>query len=385
MVLVGALGIYNIQYTYFIDKPFSDVARVSYNRAMAVLVAKNMTLVRQDIWQGLATGEPSYWQAADGLIDSVDTQFAALKKAVLIPERQAILQEVDGLYSEYKDLYSQIKSLKEQGVPVDREDFKAATDKLDLNAQALEAKGVLLAQSYDVYSEKTIADFKSLLEAFRSASLGIGFLAVFMGIVVWFMTYRSIVPPLQNMTKTMEALARWDLSVPVPRSSYHDEIEAMGKAVEVFKSNAIKLEALHLDLKRAALKAGAERREALRSLTDKFEESVRDVGLIMSLSSHEMKLNGQTDKISHVLADAASKIGSVLFLVSDIATQVESFGEKEASDEALAAWFSGDQVRAVQEETRRALNAICDVASTIDDLRRISSDVAASIQKGRGH
>jgi len=451
MILVVSLGIYNVQYSHSIDKPFGDVARSSRNRAVWLTMQKDMVQVRRDVWQGLVTSNPENWQTADNRLLTIQSQFDSLKKTVIIPERQVILQKMEVMFKEYLTLYARMKDFKAQRVPLDREDFRDAILQGNQNATALEEQGRQVAVSYEQYAEQSIANYEVLMHDFRIGSLGIALLSVLLAIAVWYITYRSIVPPIKNMTHAMDALARWDLSVSIPQSAYHDEIEAMGKAVEVFKANALKLEAIHQDLKRVTVSAGAERKDALRSMADKFEDSVKDVAVIMSLSVKEMKMTAQslssvaeetskkiattssepeassflaalskqvsetariateasekaarTNDIVRILSDAATKIGCVVIMINDIATQTDRLAANAtleadqaggragsysiagsmkdlANRTALASWTIGDQVKIVREETRRAIEAIREVGSTIDTIKEISSSIASAV------
>src|SRR3546814_14754779 len=90
-------------------------------------------------------------------------------------------------------------------------------------------------------------------------------------------TSRLIGKPLALMTSTMAKLADGDTSVLVPATDRRDDIGAMARTVETFKTNAIELERSTAAREAEKAKAEEEKRQAVRKLADDFESKVRDV------------------------------------------------------------------------------------------------------------
>ena len=105
------------------------------------------------------------------------------------------------------------------------------------------------------------------------------------------------------------------------------------------------------------------------------------------------------------LAQAVGKIGEVVDLINDIASQTNLLAlnatieaaragdagkgfavvanevKSLATQTAKATVEIGDQVKAVQDETSNAVGAIKEISNTIDNLRQISSAIAAAVEE----
>jgi len=127
--------------------------------------------------------------------------------------------------------------------------------------------------------------------------------------------------------------------------------------------------------------------EAARVSTSASEETARTNGMVQSLSV------------------AADRIGAVVSLINEIASQtnllalnatIEAARAGEAgkgfavvanevkhlaSQTAKATGEIGEQINAVQEETKRAVLAIRNIGSVIDKMREISSGIAAAVEE----
>src|SRR3546814_7897474 len=90
-------------------------------------------------------------------------------------------------------------------------------------------------------------------------------------------TSRLIGKPLALMTSTMAKLADGDTSVLVPATDRRDDIGAMARTVETFKTHAIELERSTAAREAEKAKAEEEKRQAVRKLADDFESQVLDV------------------------------------------------------------------------------------------------------------
>jgi len=288
-------------------------------------------------------------------------------------------------------------------------------------------------------------------------------------IAIMWLAAGGVARPIVAMTDAMKRLAAGDKSIEVPSRDQVDEIGQMAQAVQVFKDNAIRIEALQAEQAEAAAHSAAERKQARENLADSFEASVmglvREVassaqgmqataqtmsaaarqastqaGSIASaadsatenvqtvasaaeeLSASITEINrqvseaakisktaseeaGRTNVMVQTLATAADRIGEVVKLINDIAAQTNLLalnatieaaragdagkgfavvaGEVKhlANQTAKATEEIGTQIGAVQEETRRAVAAIKTIGEVIDNVREISSGIAASVEQ----
>ena len=112
----------------------------------------------------------------------------------------------------------------------------------ELQADGTRSGGMVDSQKQLLEGDtKQVDDATSQLLIAQWAILGLGML---LGGAVAFLTARSIVPALVEMTSAMRELAAGNLTVEVPAKNRGDEIGNMATAVEVFKQDAIKVRAL---------------------------------------------------------------------------------------------------------------------------------------------
>lgn len=103
---------------------------------------------------------------------------------------------------------------------------------------------------------------------------GIGFLVLLAVCGLLVLLLRSVTGPIHTMTETMSALAQGDTAVEVPAADRLDEVGRMGKAVAVFKHNAVEMARMAAESEAVKQRAEAEKREDMLALADSFEGKV---------------------------------------------------------------------------------------------------------------
>ena len=144
---------------------------------------------------------------------------------------------------------------------------------------------------------------------------------------------------------------------------------------------------------------------ASEQLYASISEISRQVGEAARISTEASQETGRINTMMETLATTASRIGEVVSLVNDIASQTNLLA-LNATIEAARAGDAGkgfavvagevknlasqtgrateeisSQVGAVQEETRRAVDAIRGVSSVIEQVRQISSGIASAVEQ----
>ena len=142
--------------------------------------------------------------------------------------------------------------------------------------------------------------------------------------------------------------------------------------------------------------------EELSSSIAEISRQVADAARISQSASEETE---RTNRMVHGLAEAADRIGKVVSLITDIASQtnllalnatIEAARAGEAgkgfavvanevkhlaSQTAKATEEIGTQIGAVQEETRRAVDAIRNIGTVIEQVRQISIGISSAVEE----
>ena len=181
---------------------------------------------------------------------------------------------------------------------------------------------------------------------------------------------RRITGPLQQMTTTMNALARGRLDVAVAGLDRQDEVGEMAKAVEVFKSNAVARQALEAEGKEAEARGVARRKADMIKMADDFESAVGEIVQTVSSASTELEASAGTLTTT---AEHAQELTTMVAAASEEAsTNVQSVA---SATEEMASSVN-EISRQVQESARMAGEAVDQARTTNDRVGELSKAAA---------
>ena len=384
---------------------------------------RSMLLVRIASWRFLASLDrkgPAEFAA------SVRTaQAAILRQGRLAPPAiRSLVGQVDGDLSTYSQAFSDFSDAKLSSDAVYQSELLPQITTIERQLDQTEAS---LARTFDVASQASGAIVR---HASRLAELIAG-LSLLSGLLSAVIVGRGIVRPLTSMTHAMSRLAAGDKMIEVQGRLDGGEIGDMARAIEVFRSEALRADALAAEAD-AGRAAREHRAVVIAGLIGSFETEVS--GLVNQLSSSSTELEttarsmettagrtntqaatvaaaaeaassgvqtvamaagklaasiaeisrqvaqaarvteravvdaGRTDTIVHALAEGAQKIGDVVGLITSIAGQTNLLA-LNATIEAARAGEAGKGFAVVASE----------VKSLAQQTARATDEVASQI------
>ena len=194
---------------------------------------------------------------------------------------------------------------------------------------------------------------------------------------------RDIGGSLAALNATMTRLAKGDLKVEVPGIERRDELGTMAGAIQVFRQNAIDMQALQAEQKAAEARAAGERRTALMSLADRFDREVR--GVVEVVATAGADLGQAARKVTETASQASGQAGSALGEAEQATMNVQGVA---AAVEEMAA--SGSEIsrqvtqastiaRQAAEEGRRtnvSVAGLAEAAQKVGDVVKLIQDIA---------
>lgn len=226
-----------------------------------------------------------------------------------------------------------------------------------------------------------------LAGAFRASLLQLGSIAggiLLVTLLFAWLINRDITRSLGDLRTAMQRLAKGDLSVAVAGTDRRDEVGAMAQAVQVFKENAGRIQALQGEQKLAEARATEDRRTALFRLADRFDKEVGGVveivaaaGVDMSVAARQVTRTATeaTTQASAALAEA----GQATMNVQGVAAAIEEMAATGSEISRQVAQASAIARQAADEgrRTNVSVAGLAEAAQKVGDVVQLIQDIAA--------
>ncbi|MGJ4998775.1 methyl-accepting chemotaxis protein [Bradyrhizobium sp. HKCCYLS3077] len=171
---------------------------------------------------------------------------------------------------------------------------------------------------------------------------------------------------ITSMTVAMGRLADQDLSVVIPYADRRDEVGEMAKAVQVFKDNAIRVQALEAEQKETERRQVEQRRRDMLDLANRFEQAVGEI--VDTVSSASTQLEASAGSLSKTAERSQEMSTSVAAASEEASTNVQSVA---SATEELSSSVT-EISRQVQESARMANEAVGQARKTNEQVAELS-------------
>ncbi|QCG92473.1 HAMP domain-containing protein [Azospirillum sp. TSA2s] len=276
-----------------------------------------------------------------------------------------------------------VAKLPAYGTGIDR--IASLSDQLkSLNNETLGKAGKEIGDKIGLIRDHS-ADFLSQLETTAAAEVkaaeGRGTMvtvaALLIGLLLAWAISRAITKPLGNITRAMGRLAEGDLSVAVTDDERRDEIGALARALQVFKTNAYEMERMRKAQEESERQAAAQRRQTMMQMADTFESAVK--GIVDTVAN---AATGMRDAATELTATAQEATERSLLVASASEQASANVQTVATATEELSASISeiGQQV---ENSTRIATQAVADADGadrTMRDLVSAAEQIGAVVE-----
>jgi methyl-accepting chemotaxis protein len=176
---------------------------------------------------------------------------------------------------------------------------------------------------------------------------------------------KSVIGPIEAMTRSMSALARGNLTIVVPHAGEPNEVGEMAAAVEVFKQNGIARQ--NLEREQAAEHEARERRAAaVDRLIRGFDDTMRSIVGTVSSAATELEASAQT------LTAGAEETSNQSAAVSAASEEASSNVQTVAHATEHLAQSVDEITRQVEQSARIAASAVGEAKGTVEMMRQLS-------------
>jgi methyl-accepting chemotaxis protein len=197
------------------------------------------------------------------------------------------------------------------------------------------------------------------------------------------LTSRTIVPPIDAMTRAMSKLAAGELTVEIPARDSRDEIGDMAKAVEVFKNNMIEAGQLRSEQEEQKRVIERQRRADMEMLANSFEAAVGEVIETVSSAAVELEASAtsltataeRTQKLSTSVSSASEEATANVQSVASASEEMASSVNEISRQVQEAAKIAGDAVEKARSADER-INSLSQASTRIGDVVELINTIA---------
>ncbi|WP_456717107.1 CHASE3 domain-containing protein [Bradyrhizobium sp. USDA 4353] len=237
----------------------------------------------------------------------------------------------------------------------------------------MDALRALVKEAIDMEASllQTRADAaEAALTSSKTAIMTGGIVMALIAVVSLLVLNSAVTRGITSMTAAMGRLANNDLSVTIPYADRRDEVGDMARAVQIFKDNAIRVQALEAEQKETERRQAENRRRDMMDLAGRFEQTVGDIVNAVSTASGRLEGSANTLRRS---AERAQELTTTVSSASELASSnVQSVA---SATEELSSSVT-EISRQVQESARMASEAVNQARRTNDQVSELSKAAA---------
>ena len=245
---------------------------------------------------------------------------------------------------------------------------------------------------------RAASETDTIVSAYRTNLFG-PLAAFVVAAVLGLALHRVITRPISALTNAMGRLAEGETSVEIPNTHWKEEIGAMGRALEVFRTDMIDAQRLRQDQQDTRLRAQRERAAEMARMADHFEEIVGAIVDTVSTSTTDMQTSaasllhvagwtaGEVEVVAASTKQASETMQSVAGGTQDLMDSVGEIASRMAHSAQVAgqAVAEADRTTGTIEGLSQSAQRIGVIVALINDIARQTNLLAlnATIEAAR--
>ncbi|MHA7775912.1 methyl-accepting chemotaxis protein [Roseibium sp. M-1] len=241
------------------------------------------------------------------------------------------------------------------------------------------------AMSEAAYAGKQAAEMAlaGAQTASRMTYLTVSAIALALAIGLGWLIGRSITGPIKSLTGTMRSLAGGEIDIDVQFTDRKSEIGSMARAVEVFRTNAIRTRELEEEQTAQAARAEQDKRSLMERLAKQFDVSVG--AIVQRVASTAASLDQSAQTMSRVSSNTSERAENAALAssqttenVSVVASAAEEMTASisEINQQVIRASAASRSAAQDVAQTANQMDALAGMADRIGEVVSMISDIA---------
>ncbi|WP_338182085.1 HAMP domain-containing methyl-accepting chemotaxis protein [Thalassospira tepidiphila] len=300
-------------------------------------------------------------------------------------ENEKLKKFYEGLLGDIKKLSMGRKSISS----LRSEELKLADDQIDIVEDSAEFAAAMedgvnaLVADLQSGVDKSADTASTLTQQSSMVMYGVGAAAIIIPLLIYLVYVRgNLLRRLAGLQKSMISLADGDLDAAVP-SGGSDEISAMGRAVDVFKANAIKVRDMQAEEERLNRERNEALRDELLSLADtlqgEVESAVTEIatlaeqlqGVSGQMTDSAELVSGQSDEVSKSADEATGNVETVASATEQLSSSNAEINRQMAETTRIS-----NEAAQRAQHTNELVNSLSQSASRIGEVIALITDIA---------
>lgn len=257
-----------------------------------------------------------------------------------------------------------------------RVDDEAALEALTELKEVIEQE---IANTDETMSESLLAAATTT----QRISMGLVLIDIGFAGLVYFLLFRLIIRPVDEVNAAMTALSKGDNTVDLSRFHYANEVGDMARAVEVFRQTAIRRQELESEQKEQKRRSEEEKHRIMAQLADRFEATIGRIAETLADASSDLTETAHAiTKVSSETSDRASSVASTSQQSSAnlqtvaAATEQMATSLSDINQEMLKAAKASAKAVESSAATSSQIEGLADTADRIGEVVALISDIA---------